>query len=126
MNSDWVNPRLGEGGKSLTVLCTSRVTLTFTAPLVHRCPYRAEVDEGSVEITWTTAGWTLELHALAAWLAGFTGDAISHEDITGDICAHLSDLPGIADVQVTTRWTTAGGEVSCRAVLREPHHPQGA
>lgn len=106
--------------------CPSRVTMTATAPLVHRCPYADEIDEGSVEITWTTAGNTLELHDLAAWLHGFAEDEVSHEALTAHIADHLGAQPGIAGVQVVSRWTTAGAEVVCRAVPREREQSSGA
>lgn len=96
---------------TLAVACESAVTMNATAPLAHQCPYRDEADEGTVEITWTTAGATIELHALAAWIDGFKGDRVSHEDITADIRDHLDSLPGITDVRVRTRWGTAGVEV---------------
>lgn len=105
---------------NLAVPCDSAVHMQTTAPLVHRCPFRDEVDEGFIELTWVTAGSTLELHALHAWLAGFEHDVISHEGITADIAEHLGALPGIDDVQVVTRWRTAGAEVVVRrAVPRE-------
>jgi NADPH-dependent 7-cyano-7-deazaguanine reductase QueF len=105
---------------NLAVPCRGAVVCMVTAPLVHRCPFRDEADEGHIELTWATAGSTLELHALHAWLASFHSDVISHEDLTADIAEHLAELPGIDDVQVTTRWTTAGVEVVVRrAVPRE-------
>jgi len=94
---------------NLTVPCESQVAMTSHHALVHRCPFRDEVDEGRIEIGWTTDGSTLELHALAAWLDGFRHDVISHEDITADIFDHLTAQPGITDVRVVTTWVTAAG-----------------
>jgi NADPH-dependent 7-cyano-7-deazaguanine reductase QueF len=112
---------------SLAVPCGSTVTMTTHHALTHRCPYRDELDEGRIEIGWTTAGQTLELHALTAWLDGFRDDAISHEDITADIRDHLCAQPGIADVRVVTTWVTAGATVEVRgAVPGEPVHTGGA
>jgi NADPH-dependent 7-cyano-7-deazaguanine reductase QueF len=97
---------------SLTVPCASAaVTVQITVPLTHRCPFRDEIDHGSVEIQWTTAGNTFELYTLRAWLDSHAGMAISHEDITRAIAAALSERPGIRDVRVRTRWTTAGAGV---------------
>lgn len=109
---------------SLAVPCTSTVTMQTTAPLVHRCPFRDEVDEGRIDLTWTTVGSTLELHALATWLDSFKGDVISHEDLTADIAEHLGDLPGIDGVQVVTRWVTAGVEVVVKRCSTSPTPPQ--
>lgn len=110
----------------MTHPCASRVTMTATFPLVHRCPFVPEVDEGTAEITWTTASATLELHGLAAWLDSFCEEEISHEALTAHIADHLGTFDGIADVQVVTRWTTAGAEVVVRAIPREPVHASGA
>lgn len=111
---------------NLAVPCDSEVTLSVSWPLTHLCPHIPEVDNGRIDITWTTRGSTLELHALRAWLNGFAADRISHEDITADIHDHLSALPGVADVQVATRWDTAGAEVDVRALPREPQHAESA
>lgn len=100
------------------VPCADPVRVAVTFPVMHLCPFRDEVDEGRVQIAWTVAGSTLELHALAAWLDGFKGDRISHEDVTADIAEHLDGLPGIADVEVSTTWNTAGGSVEVRALPR--------
>lgn len=96
---------------SLTIPCGSEVTVQATAPLTHRCPFRDEIDHGSVEIQWTTAGNTFELHTLRAWLDNHAGLTVSHEDITRAIADDLAGRPGIRDVRVRTRWTTAGAGV---------------
>jgi NADPH-dependent 7-cyano-7-deazaguanine reductase QueF len=105
-----------------TVPCQPVVTVTTSAPLQHRCPFANETDKGTARITWTTAGETVELHALAEWLGSLAGEVISHEDITEAIRAELGELPGITDVGVRTEWTTAGArvEVIAGVVLREP------
>lgn len=106
----------------LTVPCESVVIVTAHAPLHHVCPHVEETDSGTVHITWTTAGTTIELHALTYWLRQFGGVPISHEDITENIRAELAALDGITDVHVRTEWTTAGAavEVTAGVVLREP------
>lgn len=90
----------------------SWVTVSITGPLVHRCPYVSEVDNGTVDITWLTDSQTLELHSLRAWLDTFSTREISHEDITEEIRSTLFARPGITNVRVTTRWYTAGFDVS--------------
>lgn len=102
---------------TLTVPCASQVTASYTAPLTHRCPFRDEIDEGAVTVTWTTTGSTLELHALAAWLDGFKDDRVSHEDLTDAIGDHLDALPGITGVEVVTEWATAGARVVIRRAV---------
>jgi NADPH-dependent 7-cyano-7-deazaguanine reductase QueF len=96
---------------NLTVPCDATVTVSATVALTHQCPFRDEVDEGIVTITWTTAGKTLELHALTSWLNGFARTAISHEDLTEEVDERLAALPGIARVYVTSRWTTGRAKV---------------
>lgn len=90
-----------------TVPCPAATRVTVTAPLVHLCPHVDETDTGTVDIAWTTAGATIELHSLAAHLTSYARQRISHENLT----QHLADtltVPGIADVTVTARFTTAG------------------
>lgn len=98
------------------------VTVTATGPLTHRCPHVDEVDTGTVTVTWTTAGQTIELHSLRAWLDSFADVRTSHEAITAGIETALQ-LPGIVDVAVETTWTTAGMAVAAtspNAVFRQP------
>jgi NADPH-dependent 7-cyano-7-deazaguanine reductase QueF len=106
--------------------CEGRVTVAATFPLVKRCPFRDETDRGAVEITWTTLGQTFELHELAAFLAEGKGQEISHEDITHRLAEALDGHDGLIVETVTTRWTTAGGEVTCRAVPGQRVIPEGA
>lgn len=103
------------------VPCPDQVTITVAADLTHRCPFVPEVDHGTATITWTTAGATVELHSLAAWLDGFRDETLSHEAITRRIQEALAALPGVTDVHVTTRWVTAqlAVEVASRVVSRE-------
>lgn len=88
---------------------TTRVTAT--GELHHLCPHVDEVDRGSVSIAWTCAGSTLELHALTRYLASFATERISHEALVQAIREDLAGLYGIADVEVTGSWTTAGLDV---------------
>lgn len=103
-----------------TVPCEADVTVTVTGDITHRCPFVDEVDRGAVEIRWTTAGRTVELHSLVTFLQSWADVEASHETVTDRIAAEL-DRDGIRDVHVTTRWTTAAAavEVFGRAVPRE-------
>jgi NADPH-dependent 7-cyano-7-deazaguanine reductase QueF len=92
------------------VPCDGTTRVTITGALVHLCPHVDETDDGAVTIAWTTAGATLELHSLAAHLATYAGQRISHENLTAILTDALT-LPGIADVTVTARFATAGLEV---------------
>lgn len=96
-----------------TVPCDVRVTMRAAGPLTHLCPHVPEVDHGYVSITWTTAGTTFELHALAAYLAGFAEATLSHEEITDRIRDDLTAASGVVDVAVETTWATAGMDVRC-------------
>lgn len=90
-------------------VCTGQpVIMRASGPLKHRCPFKDELDEGTVEIVWRTAGRTMELHSLREYLDSHEERVISHEDLTEEIRATLSSLPGITNVGVTTRWHTAG------------------
>jgi NADPH-dependent 7-cyano-7-deazaguanine reductase QueF len=87
---------------------TSGALVTVTGQLVHECPHVPEVDAGTVEVVWRCADMTVELHALAAYLASWQGQSISHEEITAQIARDLDALDGIEVERVRTRWTTAG------------------
>lgn len=91
-------------------LTGSRVTVS--APLVHLCPHVPETDVGTVELTWTCHELTVELHSLAAYLASWSDQVVSHEELTLQLRLDLEAIDGIEDVVVTTRWRTAGMVVS--------------
>lgn len=96
------------------------VTVTARAQIKHLCPFKDEVDTGTATITWTCAGWTIELHSLAEYLASFANQAISHECLAASITADLQALGDLIAVQsVTARFTTAGIDVEVR---RGPVH----
>lgn len=93
----------------------SPTAVTITGPLVHLCPHVPEVDAGTAELAWVCDGATVELHTLAAYLASWSDQAISHEELTEQIRADLSALEGIEHVRVVTRWRTAGMAVTVAA-----------
>lgn len=97
-----------------TVDCDSAVTVTATGDLSHACPFKNEQDHGTVTVTWRASGQTIELHSLAEYLKTFAGERVSHEAITGRIRRDLSMIRGIADVWVTSTWTTAAFSVVVR------------
>jgi NADPH-dependent 7-cyano-7-deazaguanine reductase QueF len=94
-----------------TVGCDSDVRVTITGPIGHLCPYRDETDHGTIDITWTVAGQTLELHSLAAYLRGWADARLAHEQLTDLIRHDLATMPGITRVTVSTAWQTAGMRV---------------
>lgn len=98
---------------NLTEPVEASVRLTATAHIQHLCPFVQEVDNGTITIVWDTDGWTLELHALRAYLNTFTDREISHEDLTDEVRAELACHHGIGNVDVSTTWRTAGMEVAC-------------
>jgi NADPH-dependent 7-cyano-7-deazaguanine reductase QueF len=91
---------------------TTRTRVTVSGPLVHRCPHVPEVDAGEVSVSWVCATMTVELHSLAAYLASWADQAISHEELTEQVCRDLEQLDGIEGVSVLTRWRTAGFAVT--------------
>lgn len=96
-----------------TVPVEAGVRVSATSPIQHMCPFVQEVDNGTITISWDTAGWTLELHALRAYLNTFRDREISHEELTAEIEAELSGFVGIEAVTVATTWRTASMEVKC-------------
>ena len=102
---------------SFTVPIEATVRMSATADIQHMCPFVQEVDNGTITVTWTAGGWTLELHALRAYLNTFHDREISHEELTEEVRAELATHHGINDVEVTSKWRTAGMEVTCNTSL---------
>lgn len=97
----------------LSVPCPAVVRVSITASASHRCPYRDEMDHGTVRVSWTTSfGETVELHALAALIHGRADAEISHEQWTAAIAAQIGSAVVVADLTVTSEWATAGLDVS--------------
>lgn len=82
--------------------------IQVTGPLVHRCPHVPEVDAGTVTVSWECRELTVELHSLAAYLASWQDQEVSHEEVTAQIRADFEQIDGIDDVSVTSSWVTAG------------------
>lgn len=98
----------------ITVDTPAEVYVTATGSLRHRCPYVDELDEGTVEITWSTLGATFELHALRAYLDQWEDVKVSHEELAAMIRVDL-DVPGLRVTEVVVRFPTANLEVSVEA-----------
>lgn len=83
------------------------------AMILHLCPFKDEVDEGTITIEWIARSTTFELHELASYFATFANKKISHEQLTGDIFAYLARQPeGPIVLRVATHWRTAGMNVT--------------
>ena len=88
--------------------------ITVTAPVTKVCPYRDEVDVGTVTITFDIMdGDGPELHGFAAYLAAFTDRALSHEMFTRIVAVDH-------DAATSSTWTTAGMAVTVD-VPRDEH-----
>jgi NADPH-dependent 7-cyano-7-deazaguanine reductase QueF len=96
------------------VPCPELLSVTVEATVTKRCPFKDETDAGTVTVVWNSEGKTLELHSLREYLDGFGDVALSHEEFTDAVGAHLSSL--IGDVQVWSEWETAGMKVRVDAV----------
>jgi NADPH-dependent 7-cyano-7-deazaguanine reductase QueF len=101
-----------------TVPETATVRVTAAGYLTHECPHVSETDYGTVAVSWTCAGSTIELHSLSRYLDAYEGAPISHERISETIRADVAALDGIADVVVVTKWTTANLEVRVETEAR--------
>lgn len=100
-----------------TVTSSPGLTMTVTSPIVHLCPFRDEVDQGSITVTWLTLNGTIELHSLRAFFDSFARAEISHESLTDTIRRELNRIPSIKALDVVTNWTTAGMGVACSTSL---------
>lgn len=85
------------------------MNLTVTSPVIKRCPYVDEVDEGTVTLTFAVdVGDGPELHGLSRYLNGFANQSLSHEAFTRAVYHRT------AAVEVESTWTTAGMTVTAR------------
>lgn len=89
------------------------VHVQVTAAVRHLCPFKQEIDDGRVTVSWRTDHATVELHSLRAFLGDFAESAISHEDLVSELWAALNALAGIRRVLVVATWKTAGMDVTC-------------
>ena len=96
-----------------TVTSSPGLTMAVTSPIVHLCPFKDEIDNGQITVTWQTLNGTIELHSLRAYFDSFAASEISHESLTDTIRRELNRIPSIKALDVTTNWTTAGMEVVC-------------
>jgi NADPH-dependent 7-cyano-7-deazaguanine reductase QueF len=96
------------------IACPDLLSVTVEAPATKRCPFKDEIDTGTVTVVWNSEGKTLELHSLREYLDAFVDVKMSHEDFTAVVTAQLADLLG--DIQVWSEWETAGMKVRVDAV----------
>jgi NADPH-dependent 7-cyano-7-deazaguanine reductase QueF len=89
--------------------------VTAGTPMEHLCPHQDETDQGHVTVAWETTDVTLELHSLAAYLKTWANEKVSHEELTETILRDIGET-GVDAVSVTTKWRTAGLDVT---VVRE-------
>lgn len=106
-------PKVVDRPEVVSVDVAGQTVQVRRARLLHSCPFKDETDVGTIDLAWDTGDATVELHSLRAYLDGWAGVCVSHEDLTAEIHADLAGLPGITRVLVSTHWTTAGMEVSC-------------
>lgn len=97
--------------------------ITISGPASKRCPYRDELDEGTVTITLDlTYGDGPELHTLSERLV--SEDEVSHEQWTDALQDWLmSQCDGrLTSVRVQSAWNTAGMAVTVD-VPSDQHQP---
>lgn len=100
----------------LSVPCADEVRMSAEFTARHLCPFREEIDDGTVTVSWVTShGVTFELHALADAIGAREGEEVSHERWTADLTARLAEVD-VADLAVTSTWTTAGATITVGSV----------
>jgi NADPH-dependent 7-cyano-7-deazaguanine reductase QueF len=96
----------------VSVPCPAVVRVTVSADAQHLCPFKDEVDYGTVRVSWSTSsGQTLELHALADLIRRNRRVEISHEQWTADLADAIRGASSVNDLLVVSEWTTAGTTV---------------
>lgn len=100
------------------------VRVTVTAPIRHLCPFKDEIDDGELTLSWRTDHSTVELHSLRHFLGVFADARISHEEVVSEIWGAMNRVDGIRSVSVSTTWRTAGMKVQCATSPRPPEPAQ--
>lgn len=75
--------------------------------VVKRCPYRDEIDRGTLVIMWADADAAPELHALAQQVDACGSEPTTHEEWTARIAAL------VPDATVESHWHTGPWRVTC-------------
>lgn len=94
-----------------TIEVTAGVEVEVIGYLSHLCPFRNEVDRGTITMSWVTAGTNVELHSLHDLLRSYRHVAVSHEEVTVRIADALTEC-GLKNVEVQTHFITSG--MQCR------------
>lgn len=89
------------------------VRVTVTAAVRHLCPFKDEVDDGRLTLSWRTDHSTVELHSLRRFLGVFADARISHEEVVSEIWGAMNRVDGIRSVSISTAWRTADMGVTC-------------
>ena len=89
--------------------------VTVRGSATKLCPYRDERDHGTVKLTFAVAGDAPDLHDIAAGIAGYANQQMSHEDFTAAVFTHWEDCRS-----ASSTWHTAGLEVTVD-VSRDEH-----
>ena len=86
-------------------------TVTVTAGVTKRCPYRDEYDHGSVTLVFDVADDEdgPELHDLSDKIDAYQDERLSHEHFTRQV------VEVFGAVRATSTWTTAGLAVTVEA-----------
>jgi NADPH-dependent 7-cyano-7-deazaguanine reductase QueF len=93
----------------------AEVAVVATGFVTHRCPLETGPHQGEVTISWRCEGTTIELGSLVAYLASWTANESSHEELTARVCLDLCGLDGIEAIEVESRWSNAGLSVTVRS-----------
>lgn len=103
MSADYTEDR------TLPVLADSGApaTVTVTVDVVHMCPFKDEVDEGSLTVVFEVADQTIELHSLKRWLDTLDEWKVTHEGFTFHVKDTLQTV-GVRVRRCETIWDTAG------------------
>jgi NADPH-dependent 7-cyano-7-deazaguanine reductase QueF len=95
----------------LSVPCADEVRMSAEFTARHLCPFRDEIDDGTVTVSWITShGVTFELHALADAIGSREHEQVSHEQWTAGLAHRLAEVD-VAELAIVSTWTTAGATI---------------
>jgi NADPH-dependent 7-cyano-7-deazaguanine reductase QueF len=90
--------------------------VTIRASCAHLCPFKDEVDYGTVTVTTKVPYRGVEIHSWVAYLESWDDTKISHEFLTAEIGKALVQVLNatVDEVLVVSEWTTAGADITVR------------
>lgn len=103
--------------RTLSIDPSNKLSIAIAGRLACLCPVNGRRDSATVEVNYQPSiGAVIELEAFAAYLAGFEGRTVSHEEATLEIADEIRWSIMSDDLTVRTTWVPIEG-IECSVVV---------